>query len=156
MKTKSTSILIGFILILGVGLLVSATKKPAFISQPVSQGGTSVSTSPASQPAPATSTGTSTTPVKKPVTTVPKTTPPAPTGLTLAVVATHNSRSSCWSAIDGNVYDLTSWIPNHPGGERAILSLCGTDGSEAYNEQHGGSSRTARILAGFKLGALTN
>jgi cytochrome b involved in lipid metabolism len=71
-------------------------------------------------------------------------------------VATHNLRSSCWSAINGSVYDLTSWIPNHPGGERAILSLCGTDGSDAYNGQHGGSSRTATILGGFKLGALIN
>jgi cytochrome b involved in lipid metabolism len=143
MKTKSTTILIGIILILGVGFLVSAIKKPAVINLET--------TTP-----PVTSTGTPTTPVKKPVTTTPKTTPAAPTGLTLAVVATHNSRSSCWSAIGGNVYDLTSWIPNHPGGERAILSLCGIDGSEAYNGQHGGSSKIARILGGFKLGALTN
>ncbi|MFA6050334.1 MAG: cytochrome b5-like heme/steroid binding domain-containing protein [Candidatus Paceibacterota bacterium] len=77
-------------------------------------------------------------------------------GITLSEVAKHNSRSSCWSAINNNVYDLTSWIPNHPGGEQRILSLCGVDGSAAYNGQHSGNSKPATMLAGFKLGALSN
>lgn len=75
-------------------------------------------------------------------------------GITLSQVAGHKSRTSCWSAINDNVYDLTSWIPNHPGGEQAILSLCGIDGSAAYNGQHGGSTKTANILFGFKIGTL--
>jgi cytochrome b involved in lipid metabolism len=75
-------------------------------------------------------------------------------GITLADVAKHNSRTSCWSAVNGSVYDLTSWIPNHPGGERVILSMCGIDGSAGYNGQHGGKSKPATILAGFKLGPL--
>ena len=79
-----------------------------------------------------------------------------PTGITLLEVATHNSRNSCWSAINGSVYDLTSWIPNHPGGEQTILSLCGIDGSAGYNGQHGNKSKPARVLGGFKLGSLTN
>jgi len=33
---------------------------------------------------------------------------------TLAEVAKHASTSSCWSAIDGNVYNLTNWINLHP------------------------------------------
>jgi cytochrome b involved in lipid metabolism len=92
----------------------------------------------------------------------PQNTTPAPTqttgattqGITLSQVAAHKSRTSCWSAINGNVYDLTSWIPNHPGGEQAILSLCGIDGSAAYNGQHGGSTKAANILFGFKIGTL--
>lgn len=74
---------------------------------------------------------------------------------TLAQVAEHNSRMSCWSAINGGVYDLTSWIPNHPGGEYAILQICGIDGSEKYNGKHGNSRRPAVFLAGFKIGTLT-
>lgn len=73
---------------------------------------------------------------------------------TPAQVAEHNSRTSCWSIINGSVYDLTSWIPNHPGGERAILQLCGIDGSEQYNGKHGNARRPAAILAGFKIGIL--
>ncbi len=74
--------------------------------------------------------------------------------ITAAQIVGHNGRASCWSSINGNVYDLTSWIPQHPGGEQAILQLCGTDGSAKFNGQHGGSPRQAAILAGFKIGSL--
>ena len=74
--------------------------------------------------------------------------------ITLSQIVAHNSRVSCWSAINGNVYDLTSWIPYHPGGEQKILSLCGIDGSNTYNAKHGGQSKQAAILAGFKIGIL--
>jgi len=78
--------------------------------------------------------------------------PPA-SGIASAEVAAHNSRETCWSTINGNVYDLTSWIPEHPGGEQAILQLCGTDGSAKFNGQHGGAPKQAAVLIGFKLGA---
>lgn len=74
---------------------------------------------------------------------------------TLVDVAQHNSASSCWSTINGGVYDLTSWISKHPGGQQAILSLCGTDGSAAFNAQHGGQRRPANELAGFQIGTLS-
>lgn len=74
--------------------------------------------------------------------------------ITGATVAEHNSRESCWSSINGNVYDLTSWIPQHPGGEQAILQLCGKDGSAKFNGMHGGSATQENILAGFKIGVL--
>lgn len=74
--------------------------------------------------------------------------------ITLAQVANHASQSSCWSAIDGGVYDLTPWISEHPGGEEAILSICGIDGSAAFNDQHGGDGRASSRLAAFKIGTL--
>ena len=73
---------------------------------------------------------------------------------TLADIAQHGGRSSCWSTINGGVYDLTAWIPKHPGGEQAILSICGIDGSARFNAQHGGASLQQQILAGFKIGTL--
>lgn len=75
-------------------------------------------------------------------------------GLTMAAVAEHKDGTSCWSIINGNVYDLTSWIPQHPGGPDKILKLCGKDGSEKFNNQHGGSATQEQTLAGFKIGAL--
>ena len=75
-------------------------------------------------------------------------------GYTLAQVATHNSVSSCWSTVNGKVYDLTSWIGRHPGGQQAILSICGKDGSAAFNDQHSGQRRPANELAGFLIGSL--
>ncbi len=76
------------------------------------------------------------------------------TGYTMDQVAKHADASSCWTAIDGNVYDLTDWISRHPGGQQAILGLCGTDGSAAFKAQHGGQSRPASELKNFLLGPL--
>lgn len=73
---------------------------------------------------------------------------------TLSQVAVHAGASSCWSAINGNVYDLTAWISPHPGGSEAILSVCGKDGTDSFNSQHSGSSRILKILGSFKIGTL--
>lgn len=73
---------------------------------------------------------------------------------TLAQVATHNTASSCWAAISGNVYDLTSWISQHPGGEARILSICGKDGTSSFMGQHGRDPQAESILATFKIGTL--
>lgn len=64
----------------------------------------------------------------------------------------HATASSCWSAINGNVYDLTKWINRHPGGASVIKGLCGHDGTAGFNGQHGGQSRPASELAAFKIG----
>jgi cytochrome b involved in lipid metabolism len=72
----------------------------------------------------------------------------------MAQVATHAGRSSCWTAIEGQVYDLTQWIGEHPGVQQAILGLCGKDGTAEFDYQHGGQSRPARELASFLLGPL--
>ncbi len=72
----------------------------------------------------------------------------------MAVVAQHSGRSSCYSAINGTVYDLTSWIDRHPGGAQRILSICGKDGSSAFSGQHEGEPRPEQILAGFEVGRL--
>ncbi|MGC9605149.1 MAG: cytochrome b5-like heme/steroid binding domain-containing protein [Minisyncoccia bacterium] len=77
-------------------------------------------------------------------------------GYTMADVAKHNSASSCWTAINSKVYDLTNWIGQHPGGQQAILSICGIDGSAAFNNQHGGQSRPANELAAFYIGDLSS
>ncbi len=86
--------------------------------------------------------------------------PAAPTGgspttaYTMQDVANHKDGASCWTTINGDVYDLTAWIAKHPGGEGAILSICGGDGSVAFNDQHGSNGSPARILASYKIGVL--
>lgn len=85
-----------------------------------------------------------------------ETTKPAGNGITAGEVAMHNSGASCWATIGDNVYDLTSWIPKHPGGEQNILQLCGTDGTAKFERQHGRSSKVASVLAGFKIGSASN
>ena len=76
-------------------------------------------------------------------------------GYTMADVKKANTRAKCWSAIDGNVYDLTAWISAHPGGASAITFLCGIDGSNAFKAQHENQSRPAMNLTKYLLGPLT-
>ena len=73
---------------------------------------------------------------------------------TLDQVKARNSATSCWSVIDGYVYDLTNWISSHPGGPAAIRSLCGIDGTSAFLAQHEGQKNPINRLAMYRLGPL--
>jgi cytochrome b involved in lipid metabolism len=77
-------------------------------------------------------------------------------GYTMDKVRQNNSASSCWSIINGNVYDLTKWINSHPGGRSAITGLCGRDGTSAFNGQHRGEGRPTSTLSGYLLGPLAD
>ena len=76
-------------------------------------------------------------------------------GYKMTDVKKANTRAKCWSAIDGNVYDLTAWISAHPGGASAITFLCGTDGSNAFKAQHEGQGKPSMRLSQYLLGPLT-
>ena len=92
---------------------------------------------------------------KTPITTVTTAITSAPSiSYSMAEVATANTKSKCWTVISGKVYNLTDWITQHPGGEGAILSICGKDGTTAFNAQHGGQGRPAQELTTFLIGTL--
>jgi uncharacterized protein YjdB len=76
------------------------------------------------------------------------------TTYTLADVATHNTSTDCWVAISGNVYNLTAFIPLHPGGSAAIIGLCGTDGTAALSAAPHGLS-VVPTIAQYMIGTLT-
>lgn len=86
-------------------------------------------------------------------TTTGETTPGAKT-FTLVEVAKHTDVTSCYSVISGSVYDLTMWINAHPGGKKAILSICGVDGTEKFMNKHRGGEKFMTVLARFKIGTL--
>lgn len=73
---------------------------------------------------------------------------------TMAEVTSHGTDSSCWSAVNGSVYDLTEWIGRHPGGAEAIKKICGKDGSELFNKKHGTFTKAIDALALLKIGTL--
>jgi cytochrome b involved in lipid metabolism len=109
-------------------------------------------------PAPAAPAPTPATPAAPAATPTPSPTPTAEvttqTGYTMDKVRENNSASSCWSIINGNVYDLTKWISSHPGGRSAITGICGRDGTSTFNGKHRGDGGPASILSGYLLGPL--
>ena len=78
-------------------------------------------------------------------------------------VSEHKTKSDCWTIIDGDVYDITSYIPRHQGGDN-ILSACGIDATEFFNGEkaglaggtndHGSSARYQ--LEKLKIGQIIN
>ena len=51
-------------------------------------------------------------------------------------VAKHNKKDDCWVIVDGKVLDVTAFLPDHPGGEKAILLYAGRDATEEFNMLH--------------------
>ncbi|KAG8774371.1 hypothetical protein FRC15_001338 [Serendipita sp. 397] len=52
------------------------------------------------------------------------------------VVSQHNTRESCWIIVHGNVYDVTEFLDDHPGGSKIILKYAGKDATEEYDPIH--------------------
>lgn len=74
--------------------------------------------------------------------------------LDLGAVALRGTKDSCWTLIGTQVYDLTDWIAQHPGGASRILPLCGTDGTDQFEGRHGGSAGPEAALERFVVGSL--
>lgn len=89
-----------------------------------------------------------------------------PTGSwTADEVAQHSSKSDCWTIIADSVYNLTTFINRHPGGDE-ILRACGTDATMLFTSRQTNDgqpigsgfphSQTAyEQLAEFKIGTLS-
>jgi L-lactate dehydrogenase (cytochrome) len=56
--------------------------------------------------------------------------------LTGTEVAKHNSKASCWVIIHGKAYDVTEFLPEHPGGQKIILKYAGKDATEEFEPIH--------------------
>ena len=126
-KRTTFAIVLIIILAIAVALIIFASKKstePQIVTIPVVENTPIVIPEPTTEPQ-----------------------DPAPTEVTtftLAEVAAHNSRVSCYATISGSVYDLTLWISQNPGGQFPVLALCGKEGKVSSEAE----------IASFKIGTL--
>ncbi|KAI7859964.1 hypothetical protein BDC45DRAFT_431621 [Circinella umbellata] len=56
--------------------------------------------------------------------------------ISLQEVAQHNKKDDLWVILYGKVYDLTQFLPEHPGGQKIILKFAGKDATKAFERQH--------------------
>ncbi|KAG8690691.1 Cytochrome b2, mitochondrial precursor [Ceratobasidium sp. 423] len=79
-------------------------------------------------------------------------------------VQKHNTRDSCWIVIRGQnldqrtdaikVYDITDFIPKHPGGLKPILANAGTDATKIYESIHAKGFIEKMLSPSQHIGAL--
>jgi cytochrome b involved in lipid metabolism len=70
---------------------------------------------------------------------------------TLQEVSKHNTREDGWMVIRGRVYDVTDWIPLHPGGD-AILAGLGKDATTLFENVHPNLMLPEKMLKRYYIG----
>ncbi|KAK4989684.1 hypothetical protein LTR50_003008 [Elasticomyces elasticus] len=51
-------------------------------------------------------------------------------------ISKHSTAEDCWIVVDGKVWDLTEFAPEHPGGPQIILKHAGRDATTSYSGIH--------------------
>ncbi|KAF7339355.1 hypothetical protein MSAN_02149400 [Mycena sanguinolenta] len=71
-------------------------------------------------------------------------------------VALHNKPTDCWVIIKNNVYDVTEFLQEHPGGSRIILKYAGRDATTAYEPIHPPDALEKNLPSSKHLGPLSS
>ncbi|KIK69028.1 hypothetical protein GYMLUDRAFT_35069 [Collybiopsis luxurians FD-317 M1] len=71
-------------------------------------------------------------------------------------VAEHKDASSCWIIIKNQVYDVTEFLSNHPGGPDVILRYAGRDATSAYEPIHPADAIERTLSSSQRLGPLNS
>lgn len=71
-------------------------------------------------------------------------------------VQEHATSKSCWVTRCGKVYDVTQFLPDHPGGDDLILKYAGKDVGEIMKDEteHDHSDSAYNMLDEFLIGRL--
>merc|ERR1712157_100828 len=51
-------------------------------------------------------------------------------------IAKHSSETDCWCIVGDEVYDVTNFLSEHPGGQKAIMLFAGKDATEEFDMLH--------------------
>ncbi|APA15473.1 hypothetical protein SS1G_13399 [Sclerotinia sclerotiorum 1980 UF-70] len=72
---------------------------------------------------------------------------------TYAEAAEHKTKKDLFMVIHDKVYNVSSFVDEHPGGEEVLLDVGGQDATEAF-EDVGHSDEAREILKGLHIGTL--
>eukprot|EP01087_Luapelamoeba_hula_P002918 TRINITY_DN1274_c0_g1_i1.p2 TRINITY_DN1274_c0_g1~~TRINITY_DN1274_c0_g1_i1.p2 ORF type:complete len:108 (+),score=22.37 TRINITY_DN1274_c0_g1_i1:130-453(+) len=68
-------------------------------------------------------------------------------------VAKHNSTTNAWIIIKGQIFDVTKFLEEHPGGDSVLMEYAGQDATSAF-EDVGHSGDAQQMLANYRIGKL--
>lgn len=62
---------------------------------------------------------------------------------TIDEIKKHNTVGDCWIIIEDNVYDITTFTEDHPGGSECLVNNAGKDCTE-YFSFHSNNAKTIK------------
>ncbi|KAI4656644.1 uncharacterized protein J4E78_006534 [Alternaria triticimaculans] len=68
----------------------------------------------------------------------------------------HASEHDCWIVVDDVIWDITEFIPSHPGGDEIITKHAGLDASLAYNSVHSPTLISKTLAPGKRIGKVSS
>ncbi|MDO9598948.1 MAG: cytochrome b5 domain-containing protein [Azoarcus sp.] len=74
-----------------------------------------------------------------------------------ADVARHHTADDCWMIIDGQVYDFSAYVPEHPSNPALFIPWCGKEATEAYLTKTRGRAHSPyadSLLLQYRIGVL--
>lgn len=73
-------------------------------------------------------------------------------------VESHKTSASCWVSRGNKVYDVSAFLPDHPGGDDLILKYAGQDIDKTMNdpEEHEHSDSAYDMMDEYLIGRLGN
>jgi cytochrome b involved in lipid metabolism len=74
---------------------------------------------------------------------------------TASEVAAHNTQNDCWTIVNKSVYNITAYVPQHPGGIAEITKICGKDGTSLFEGNREHDATADAQLARLKIGTLS-
>ncbi|XP_017466884.1 PREDICTED: cytochrome b5 [Rhagoletis zephyria] len=68
-------------------------------------------------------------------------------------ISKHNTNKNTWLIIHNNVYDVSAFLNEHPGGEEVLIEQAGKEATENF-EDVGHSSDAREMMKKYKIGEL--
>jgi len=66
-------------------------------------------------------------------------------------IKNHDKIGDCWIIIEKKVYDITTFLGDHPGGYNVLLDVAGDDATESFfNFDH--SENAKKLLESYFIG----
>ncbi|KAJ5484984.1 hypothetical protein N7539_004972 [Penicillium diatomitis] len=69
-------------------------------------------------------------------------------------VSKHRTSEDCWIVVDKQIWDVTNFLDEHPGGANIILKYAGRDATEAYSTVHAPSVLRSNLASELLKGEL--